>query len=102
MKINPVAVQIIESQIQNKLLFYSKNYEYRFIANSLLFNLSIQIDTNIIFITTNGLNDAKEILINRKLFQGIAVIYLSEIDSWENIKKHRIGQMQCLLIQNIR
>ena len=102
LKINPVAVQIIESQIQNKLLFYSKNYEYRFIANSLLFSLSIQIDTNIIFITTNGLNDAKEILINRKLFQGIAVIYLSEIDSWENIKKHRIGQMQCLLIQNIR
>ena len=85
MKINPVAVQIIESQIQNKLLFYSKNYKYRFIANSLLFSLSIQKDTNIIFITTNGLNDAKEILINRKLFQGIAVIYLSEIDSWENI-----------------
>ena len=85
MKINPVAVQIIESQIQNKLLFYSKNYKYRFIANSLLFSLSIQKDTNIIFITTNGLNDAKEILINRKLFQGTAVIYLSEIDSWENI-----------------
>ena len=85
LKINPVAVQIIESQIQNKLLFYSKNYKYRFIANSLLFSLSIQKDTNIIFITTNGLNDAKEILINRKLFQGIAVIYLSEIDSWENI-----------------
>ena len=31
LKINPVAVQIIESQIQNKLLFYSKNYKYRFI-----------------------------------------------------------------------
>ena len=85
MKINPVAVQIIESQIQNKLLFYSKNYKYRFIANSLLFSLSIQKDANIIFITTNGLNDAKEILINRKLFQGIAAIYLSEIDSWKNI-----------------
>ena len=85
LKINPVAVQIIESQIQNKLLFYSKNYKYRFIANSLLFSLSIQKDTNIIFITTNGLNDAKEILINRKLFQGIAVIYLSKIDTWENI-----------------
>ena len=85
LKINPVAVQIIESQIQNKLLFYSKNYKYRFITNSLLFSLSIQKDTNIIFITTNGLNDAKEILINKKLFQGIAVIYLSEIDSWENI-----------------
>ena len=64
-------------------MFYSKNYKYRFIANSLLFSSSIQKDTNVIFIVTNGLNDAKEILVDRKLFQGIAVI--SEIDGWENI-----------------
>ena len=80
LKINPIAIQIVESEIQNKLLFYSKNYKYRFIANSLLFSSSIQKDTNVIFIVTNGLNDAKEILINRKLFQGIAVIYISKID----------------------
>ena len=85
MKINPIAIQIVESEIQNKLLFYSKNYKYRFIANSLLFSSSIQKDTNVIFIVTNGLNDAKEILVDRKLFQGIAVIYISEIDGWENI-----------------
>ena len=87
LKINPIAIQIVESEIQNKLLFYSKNYKYRFIANSLLFSSSIQKDTNVIFIITNGLNDAKETLVNRKLFQGIAVIYISEIDGWENIKK---------------
>ena len=87
LKINPIAIQIVESEIQNKLLFYSKNYKYRFIANSLLFSSSIQKDTNVIFIVTNGLNDAKEILINRKLFQGIAVTYISKIDGWENIKK---------------
>ena len=79
LKINPIAIQIVESEIQNKLLFYSKNYKYRFTANSLLFSSSIQKDTNVIFIVTNGLNDAKEILINRKLFQGIAVIYISKI-----------------------
>ena len=87
MKINPIAVQIVQSEIQNKLLFYSKTYKYRFFANSLLFISSIQKDTNIIFIVTNGLNDAKEILINGKLFQGIAVIYISEIDGWGNIKQ---------------
>ena len=87
LKINPIAIQIVESEIQNKLLFYSKNYKYRFIANSLLFSSSIQKDTNVIFIVTNGLNDTKEILINSKLFQGIAVIYISKIDRWENIKK---------------
>ena len=33
------------------------------------------------------MNDAKEILINRKLFQGIRVIYTSEIEGCKNIKK---------------
>ena len=69
------------------MLFYSKNYKHRFFANSLLFSLSLQKDTNVIFIITNRLNDAKEILINRKLFQDIAVIYISETDGCENIKK---------------
>ena len=68
-------------------MFYSKNYKYRFIANSLLFSSSIQKDKNVIFIGTNGLNDAKEILINGKLFQGIAAIYISKIDGWKKIKK---------------
>ena len=79
LKINPITIQIVESEIQNKLLFYSKNYKYRFIANSLLFSSSIQKDASVIFIVTNALNDAKEILINEKLFQGIAVIYISKI-----------------------
>ena len=43
-------------------------------------------DTNVIFITTNGLNDAKNILINGNLYQGIGVIVTSEIDDWEKIK----------------
>ena len=55
-------------------------YKYRFIANSLLFSSSLHKDTNVIFITTNGLNNAKELLINGKLFQGIGVIFTSEID----------------------
>ena len=86
MKINPINIQIIDPEIQSKLLFYSKKYKYRFIDNSLLFSSSIVKDTNVIFITTNGLNDAKDILINRKIFQGIGVIYTSEIKGWEKIK----------------
>ena len=87
MKINPISIQIIDPDIQTKLLFYSKKYKYRFIANSLLFSSLIVNDTNIIFITTNGLNDARDILINRKIFQGIGVIYISEIENWEKIKQ---------------
>ena len=35
-KINPISVQIIDSYLRNKLIFYSRKYKYRFIANSLL------------------------------------------------------------------
>ena len=85
-KINPINIQIIDPQIQNKLLFYPNKYKYRFIVNSLLFSSSIQKDTNAIFITTNGINNAKEILINGKLVQGIGVIFTSEIEDWKNIE----------------
>ena len=85
-KINSISVWIIDLNLENKLLFYSKKYKYRFIANSLLFSSAIKEDTNAIFITTNGLNDAKDILINGKVFQGIGVIYISEIENWDKIK----------------
>ena len=85
LKINPINIQITDPEIQNKLLFYVNRYKYRFIANIVLFGFSIQKDTNVTFITTNRLNDAKEILINGKLFQGIGVIYTSEIEGWKNI-----------------
>ena len=80
-KINPINIEISDSEIQTKLLFYSKRYKYRFIANGLLFSSAIIGNTSAIFITTNGLNDAKDILINGKLFQGIGVIYISEIEN---------------------
>ena len=51
-----------------------------------LFSSSIKKETNVIFVTTNLLNDAKSILINGKLYQGIGVISISEIEDWEKIK----------------
>ena len=69
------------------MLFYANRYKYRFIANGLLFSSSVQKDTNAIFIATNGLSNAKDILIHRNLFQGIGAVYLSEIEGWKDIKK---------------
>ena len=80
-KINPISVGIIDPVLQTKLLFCSEKYKYRFIANSLLFSSSIKEDPKTIFITTNGLNDAKDLLINGKIFQGTGVIYISEIEN---------------------
>ena len=48
--------------------------------------MAIKEDTNAIIITTNGLNDAKDILIIGKLFQGIRIICTSEIENWDKIK----------------
>ena len=39
------------------------------------------------FITANGLNDTKDILINGKIFQEIGVIYISETENWNKIQK---------------
>ena len=79
MKISPINIQITDPEIQNKLSFYVNRYKYRFIANSLLFSSSIKKDTNVIFITTSGSSNAKNILINGRLYQGIGVTFISEI-----------------------
>ena len=42
--------------------------------------------TKTIFIITNGLNGAKDLLISAKVFQGVGVIYISEIENWDKIK----------------
>ena len=98
MKINPINIQITDPEIQNKLLFYANRYKYKFIANSLLFSSSIKKDTNVIFITTNRLNDAKNILLNGKLYQGIGLIFISEIEDWEKIKTNSHWTMLLLYL----
>ena len=41
--INPINVQVINTQLRNNLLLYSRNqrYKFRFIVNSLLFSTTI-------------------------------------------------------------
>ena len=86
-QLNPITIRITDQNLKNKLFFYSKNrYKYRFVATSLLFSSAIKRETNTIFITTNGLNDAKNILINGKLYQGIGAIYTSKIENWYKLK----------------
>ena len=72
MRISPINIQITDPEIQTKLMYYSKKCEYRFISNSLLFSSLIIEDTKVILITTNGINDAKDILITTKYFKELA------------------------------
>ena len=86
-QLNPITIQISDQSLKNKLCFYSKNrYKYIFVSTSLLFSSAIKRETNTIFITTNGLNDAKNILVNGKLYQGIGAIYTSELENWDRLK----------------
>ena len=47
--------------------------------------LAVQ-DTNVIFLISNGLNDARDFLINGKLYKSIGVINISEIKDWTKLK----------------
>ena len=43
-------------------------------------------DTNVIFLICNGLNDARDSLINGKLYKGLGIINIDEIRDWTKIK----------------
>ena len=56
--------------------------------NSLLFSVTkVTNDTNVTFISCNGLIGAKESLINGKLYKTIRVINLHWIQNWKIVKK---------------
>ena len=90
-KINPVDIRRTDPEIRSRFSLYSIKYKYRFIIHSLLFSSANQGDINAIFITANGLSDAKQILVKRKLYQGIGVIFISEIENWDKIKNTHIA-----------
>ena len=84
--ISPIELKIENNRIQNMLDKYRKN-ELRFSTEGILFASSIKNNTEKIFLSTNGLTDAKYGLINDKLQQLIGIINLNEIEKWEEIKK---------------
>ena len=75
---NPVEIKLASNEIVEDLSKYK-----RF---SLLFSSNLRNDTNIIFITCNGLSDEREALINSKLYKTLVVVYLSQIKNWDLVK----------------
>ena len=53
---------------------------------SLLISSSVVQDTNVIFLICNGLNDSRDSLINRELYESLRVININEIRDWTKIK----------------
>ena len=86
-KLNPVEITIHNSQIQRKLSRYgNQRYKYRLIINSLWINSSIVQETNVIFLISNGLNDARTSVINGKIYKSIGVVNVNEKANWTELK----------------
>ena len=73
--LHPAEISIKSNTVVADLNRY-KNYKYRFLMNSLFFSASVTNNANVIFISCNGLDDAKESLIDCKLYKTISVINL--------------------------
>ena len=97
-KLNPIDIKITNSDVFKELI-YKKNQriKYRFIPNSILFSSSVQEETEIIFLTLIGLNEARDIFINGKLYKAIGCIFTNEIEGWHSLKTTTSNWVSCKL-----
>ena len=86
-KLNPIEINVRNTEIQGKLSTYgNQRYKHRFTINRLLISSSVVQDTNAIFLICNGLNDARDSLINGKLYKSLGIININETRDWTKIK----------------
>ena len=62
---------------------YNK-YRFSFVLESFLFSSNFENETDVIFLTCNGLSNAKEVLTNSIIEKVLGVTFLSEILNWTN------------------
>ena len=97
-KLNPLDIKIIDNEIFKKLIFKeNRRIKYRFIPNSILLSSSVQEETQVIFLTVSDLNEARDILINGKVYKAIGCIFTNEIEGWDKIKKTTSNWVSCKL-----
>ena len=61
-------MNLIKVNLDSKILSKDyKKYKYRFLVKNLFFSSNLKSDTNVIFLTCDGLLDAKDALINSKI-----------------------------------
>ena len=83
--LNPVHISINSDVIIQQLTKY-KNHRHRFVLQSFLFSSNIENNTDVILLVSNGLNNAKKVLIKKNLETTLGVCYLTEIKDWDIIK----------------
>ena len=83
--LNRIYISINSDIVIQKLTKY-KNYRYRFVLQSILFSSNIENETDVILVVSNGLNNAKKVLINKNLESTLGICFLTEIKDWDIIK----------------
>ena len=78
---NPIEVSLDLNDIIKRLAKH-KEFKYRFLIENLLFSSNLENNTNVIFVTCHGLSDAKEALINSKIYKSLGIVYLRETKNW--------------------
>ena len=87
--LNPVQIEIEDDRVINILKKY-KNVLYKIIHLGLLFPASLKNDTRQIFITGRELSGVKKPILNEKIYDIIAIIDVSKISNWSDIKAQSI------------
>ena len=84
-RMNPVEITLNSNELIEELSKYKK-FKYKFLVENLLFSSNQQNESKVIFITCNRLSNAREALINSKLYKTLGVAYLSEVKGWKLVK----------------
>ena len=95
---NPIEMSIDSNYIIERLA-KCKKFKYRFLIENLLINTNLEKDIDVIFVTLDGLSDAKEVLINSKIYKTLAVVYIPEIKNW-NLVKGESKRSQAVFVES--
>ena len=88
-QLNPIQIEIKDDRITNLLKKY-KNIVYKITSLRILFPASVTNNTDHIFILGKNLNGVKKSILNKKLFDILAIIDLIKINNWANIKRQSV------------
>ena len=88
-QLNPIQIEIKDDRITNLLKKY-KNVVYKITSLRILFPASVTNNTDHIFILGKNLNGVKKSILNKKLFDILAIIDLIKINNRVNIKRQSV------------
>ena len=88
-KLNPIEIKVYDGKIINFLKKHKKA-TFRFIPVDLLFSRGVKTNTEQIFIISSKLNDVKIYLINRKIWNNLALINLQQVKNSKIYKVQKI------------